>query len=398
MEESRTHGIQKEQQQPPRARLADMPSLSRPSALLLAAYVLLCLLCPAMLPSPPLAVIFLTVTLAVAALTLRSLWLVGTLAILAFALTGLTGSPALSALLLSMMGAVAYGGFLLLCPRRRLCLLLPPPVFLAALLLTGSVWRATLTLLPIPGALMLAHTFRRGMLRIRAVCYIAPALILPPLLFALGYGLWHSGPAFLTRLPAAIDAWRLSLSELLATVQVGTGEEAGRLVIEGMELALASALFNILPGLALGSLGIFTYLINLVCLTLFRTFERTKYLPRRVFGFGVSLPSALFFLAGLLVALFCGESGEWGTQFAATVAENLYLALLPLMLLVGSAACLRIFLRSSHRFLLTLLALGVLFFAPSVLLPLLAVLGAGDIIWHAIWHGIVRRFPPPAAP
>jgi hypothetical protein len=151
-----------------------------------------------------------------------------------------------------------------------------------------------------------------------------------------------------------------------------------------MELALASTLLNIMPGVVIAVLAVFGYMANLVCLTLFRTDERSRYVSRRVFVLVLSLPAAAVFLIGYLVLLLIGENVGAGAQFAETIAENLMLALFPAMVLAGILCCIRIFLRTSHR-LLCLIGF-ILLFALSLpaALTLLAVLGAGSVIWQTL--------------
>ena len=98
----------------------------------------------------------------------------------------------------------------------------------------------------------------------------------------------------------------------------------------------------------------------------------------------LSLPAAAVFLLGYLVLLLIGENVGVGAQFAETVAENLMLALFPAMILAGLLCCIRIFLRTSHR--LLCLICFILLFALSLYaaLTVLAVLGAGSVIWQTI--------------
>ena len=75
---------------------------------------------------------------------------------------------------------------------------------------------------------------------------------------------------------------------------------------------------------------------------------------------------------------------EFLLSLAVAVAENLFLALLPAMILLGMLSCIRIFLRSGHR--LLLLICFILLFALSLpaALTVLSVMGAGSVIWQAI--------------
>ena len=368
-----------------RTRLSAMPSLPFAAALLPALYVLLCMSYLAVPGSQPFAAALLFLSAFMAALTLRSPWLIGMMTVPSVLLVMMTGSLSTAAVPVALICTTAYGAFLLLNVRPPLAVAVPLASFAAGLLITGDVLRASVTWLCVPAALILARALRRETPRIRAICHAAVALALP--LIALGIFLLlrhHRGSEILRDLSSAVAASRHALARCLAAWEVGTGENAGRVVLEGMELALAGTLLNILPGVVIAVLAVFGYMANLICLTLFRTYERSRYLSRRVFILALSLPAAAVFLIGYLVLLVIGENVGIGAQFAETVAENLMLALFPAMMLAGALCGIRIFLRTSHR--LIYLICVILLFALSLpaALTLLAVLGAGSVIWQTL--------------
>ena len=365
-------------------RLSSMPTLPLVPALLPAVYVLLCMSYLAVPGSRPFAAALLFLSAFMAAMTLRSPWLIAMMAVPATLLVAMTGSLSVAAVPVSLICSTAYGAFLLLNVRSPLALAVPPAAFLAGLLLTGDLFNASLTWLCLPAAVVLARALRREIPRIRTICHVAVALALPLIALGLFLLIRHRGSEILLDLPTAVSAIRHAMAKGLAAWEIGVGENAGRVVLEGMELALASTLLNIMPGVVIAVLAVFGYIANLICLTLFRTYERSRYLSRRVFVLVLSLPAAAVFLLGYLVLLLIGENVGVGAQFAETVAENLMLALFPAMILAGLLCCIRIFLRTSHR--LLCLICFILLFALSLYaaLTVLAVLGAGSVIWQTI--------------
>ena len=371
-------------QNPPKNRLSGMPSLPLPATLLPAVYVTLCMLYMAVPRSAPLAAAVLMASALMAALTLRSVWLIAMLTVPAVMLTAMTGSMTAAALLVALICGTSYGAFFLLNVRSPLMAAPPVLACLGAYFITGDILRTAAVLLCLPAAIMLAHTLRRGIPRIRAICHVAVALVLPLLLMGLIALIQHRGTAALSDLAALVSSFRHALARLLASWEVGTGENAGRVVLEGMELALASTLLNILPGAAIALFAVLGYMANLICLTLFRTYERSRYLSRRVFALALSLPAAALFLLGYLLLLVIGENVSIGAQFTETVAENLYLALMPAMILAGFLCFIRIFLNSHHR-LLCLICLILLFaFSLPAAVTVTSVIGAGSVIWQTL--------------
>ena len=373
-------------------RLREMPALPLPAALLPMVYVCLCMMYLTTSASEPFAAALLLLSAFMAALTLRSPWLIAMLAVPCALLVMMTGLLASAAVPVALICGTAYGAFTWLNVRSHMALAVPLLSVAAGWLITGDGERAMLALLPIPATVVLAHTLRMGVHRIRAIIQVAAALLIPAALVGFYVLMRHPhGTMLFTDLPAAVTASRHALARALAAWEIGVGENAGRVVLEGMELALAGTLFNILPGVLIATLAVFGYLANLICLTLFRTYERSRYLSRRVFVLVLSLPAAAIFLLGYLILLVIGDNVGIGAQFAEAVAENLYLALFPAMILAGMLCCIRIFLQARHR-LLCLVGFILLFaLSFSVGLAVLSVMGAGSVIWQTVRRRI--RFP-----
>lgn len=368
-----------------------LPPLSFPMTLLPALFAGACMTYLTMTHSQAFAGALLLLAAVMAILTLRSPYVIAMLTIPAFLMVTLTGSLTAAAVPLALLCGTAYGAFLLLNVPSLWLAVIPAVAFGAGLWATGNVGAAVLSLLCLPAAVTLAVSLRRGTPRIRTICLVAAALILPLLIFGVGYVLTQHGTDVLGNLSALISSARHALAVKLAARQMGGSEETAGVVLEGVEIALAGALFNILPGLLLALFAILAYLTDLVCLTLFRTYERAKYLSRRVFILAVSLPAATFFLLGYLLLLLLGQGGDADVQFAAAVVENLYLALLPVMVLGGVLCCIRVFLLSSHRLILLVGAILLVALAPAAVLTGLSLLGAGDVVWQTVRRWLIRR-------
>ena len=372
-------------------RMSRLPALPLSSALLLLSYLCLCMTYLPMWDSPVFATVVLMLTAVMAALTWRSPWVIGMIALPAVLLAGVTGSVSAAAIPIALLCSIAYGAFLLLnAPPAAVALtLLASPVL--SVLLTGEWESVMLSLVGVPAMLALSFSLRRGWLRVRTICRVTVILAVSAAAVGVAYLLLRKGVGAFHDISHAISAARNALAECLAAWETGSGDLAGRVVLEGMEVALASALFNILPGVFLAMLLIFSYLVNLICLTLFRTYERTKYLSARVFVVAISLPSSILFLAAYLLQLTVGEYAGVQAQFAAVVAENLYLILLPAMCLAGSIHCLGAFLISSHRGMLLIGAILLIALAPGAALTALSLFGAVGIIWRTLWRHFRRR-------
>lgn len=371
-----------------------IPTLPLSASFLLSVYVCLCMAYIPMWHSQPFAATILLLSAMMAGLTLRSPWLIGMIAVPAVLLVTATGSLAVAALPVALLFGTAYGSFLVLNVRSPLLAAIPVAAFLAGALLTGDVGVALLALLPLPAALILAHSLHVGMHRAGAICRVAVAFVIPLLICGAVSVLIHRGGDFFSDLSVLVATARLDLARWLATLQVGSGDDVGHLVLEGMEYALAGTLFNILPGVIMALLAIFAYLADLICLTLFRTYERTRYLSKRVFVFAISLPAAIVFLLGCFLQLMIRSGGGAEAQFAAVVAENLYLALLPAMILVGLLCWIRAFLCSSHRLIWLIASILLLALIPGAVLTVLSVWGAFSVVWSALRKRICRSRTP----
>lgn len=366
-------------------RLQEMPALPLPAALLPMVYVCLCMTYLTTTASEPFAAALLLLTVFMAALTLRSPWLIAMMAVPCTLLVSMSEMLAVAAVPIALICGTAYGAFVLLNVRVPLAAAVPVLSVAAGWLITDDGERALLALLPVPAMIVLSRTLRMGMHRIRAICQVAVALVVPALIAGLYALIRHpSAATILTDIPAAVTASRHALARALASWEVGAGENAGRVVIEGMELALAGTLFNILPGMLVALLAVFGYMANLICLTLFRTYERSRYLSRRVFVLVLSVPAAATFLLGYLMLLVIGENVGVGAQFVEAVAENLYLAFFPAMILAGMLCCIRIFLQARHRLLCLVGFILIFALSLTVGLTVLSVVGAGSVIWQTV--------------
>lgn len=370
-------------------RLDTMPALPCSAAILLSVYICICMVYLSRWHVPAFAGTVLLLTALMAALTLRSPWLIGMMAVPCVLVVAITGSLTAAALPIALLCGIAYGAFLLVNVRSLWMAAVPLSAFVLSLLITGNWWKAMLSLVGLPAALMLAYSLRRGTQRVRTICHLAIALAIPLALLAIGCLLVHLSAGTVADLSSAVTLARQALAERLAAWETGVGENAGRVVLEGMEFALAATLFNILPGVVIALLAVFSYMTDLVCLTLFRTYERDEYLPHHVFVSVISLPAALVFLTVHLLVPSVVSGVGLEAQFATVVAENIYLALFPAMILAGSLRLLRTVLFSPRRGMWMIIAILLLAISPGTALTVLALIGALSVLW-----GVLRRRLP----
>lgn len=369
----------------------EIPRPARPAAVLTGLFVCVCMLYPVLHESRALAGLLLLFAAAMLLLLIRSPFVIAMFAVPAFLLIGLTGDVVAAAVPLALLCGVGFGAFLLLTVRSLSLALVPLAAFLLGFLATGELTRAAVALLCLPAACVLAHAMHAGLSRTRTICRVGAVLFVTLLLAALCCILPRYGMTVFENVAGRIDEARASLAAVLAGWQTGEGEHAARVVLEGMEFALAGALFNILPGVVLAVLSVMAYMADLICLALFRTFEWEKYLSARVFVLVVSVHAAALYAISYLLLLMMGRGGSESMQFVSVVVENCHLALFPAMIFAGAVFCIRTYLLSHRRLLLLVVAILVAAMMPSFALTAMSLLGAGDVLCRALRKRLRRR-------
>ena len=286
-------------------------------------------------------------------------------------------------------------------PRRKLALLplIPMAAYVATVLVSGDPVGAVAVLVPYPPMAVLALGTRRsaakedGPTRVGVICATALALGLSMgAMMALSV-YRHLGTLEPSVLLSTLDSLRDGLIASITAIQPPEGLKPEALAEMEEMLSydnvqnLVNSCFNLIPGL----LAVSVLVLSAACQALqhaaLTAFGYGDSVAGRVKDFRMSLIACLVFLAAYLVAFL--ENGS-SSSLAGTVAENLYVILLPGLALAG---VLRIFRGMARR-----RSMGCLFYL-IILIPCLFLfapflLAAIEVIGH-IFEAITSRIKPP---
>jgi hypothetical protein len=316
-----------------------------------------------------------------------------------------SGSLILTAVLCALLFAIGEGSFLLaVLPRKQLVLFPLTAILAYAATLAysrdplGAAVAVLIPLLPMPVlALCTRNSAARedGLTRVGVIC--AGAL-------ALGVSMGAMTLLSLYRITGSLDPEALLgfLEELRAALiheitsaelPEGLSPEMAEKMKEmqshaNAENAVNSA-FNLLPALFVVAVNLITAAAQSIQHAALRTFGFGDSLTDRVREFAMSLISCVVFLAAYLVAFF---EGTEASTLAGTVAQNIYIILMPGLALAGMLRITRGLVRKGPRgvgclFYLVILIPCLLIFAPFLL-------AAVEVIGH-IFGAVSSALKPP---
>ena len=307
--------------------------------------------------------------------------------VLLLTLALLGGSPLLAALLGVLISSAC--AFAALCGRMPTPWLIPLPLvpYAISLLLTRSPLGAVSALLTLPCALVLVHCVKKERSRLSSICALSLAFGAA----ALGGGavaLWHTEGALSADLIRTwIDSVRLGVTEELVSSLDLLGEELGYLPDATQVSAMIDSLFNVLPALLIICCNLVGWLLHTAMLRVELERGLSKDSATKMLSFDMSMTSAIVYFLALFLSLALGADG---VAFWGTVASNVYLVLVPGMLLTAWIAMNALLFGrapSCLSFLLYLLILFFIFQFPTVMLPIAAAFGAGVVL-----VGRIRRY------
>ena len=314
-----------------------------------------------------------------------------------------TASATLTAALLSLLFAVAEGGFLLaVLPRKQLAgiPLIPILAFAAALAVTRDPFVAAAALVPFPPMVALALGTRssaekqNGPTRVGVICLTSLTLglsLVAVTALVLYRVLGSLSPDVLL---AAMESLRAAFVESITSAQLPEGldpelvaELEQLLTHEGAENAVNSV-FNLLPAIFVVGLNLIAAIAQMLQHATLRTFGLGDSITPRVSLYRMSLISCLVFLAAYLTAFL--EGSETST-LVGTVAQNVSIILMPGLALAGMIRITTAMTRKGPR------GLGCLFFL-VLLIPCLFIiapflLAAIEVIGH-IFSSITSAIKP----
>ncbi len=240
----------------------------------------------------------------------------------------------IAALPLTLIFVIGIGGMLLAMADRRallLALLIPVAGYGLSLLLTGSFFGSCAVLLPLPATVVLAIGTRRsaaggnGPGRVGVICVTSVALCLS---FAAAAALIlyeANGSLSLAALTEALDGLRADMTAFILSAAAET-EVTEELFSPEVAENMVNALINLLPGYLIAASNIFAAIAQNLQLAGLETNALGGSLAPRVRLFRMSFISCiLFFLCYIIMII----SGAEASTLTGTVAQNLYLVLLP---------------------------------------------------------------------
>ena len=291
------------------------------------------------------------------------------------------GSPLLAGILGAVISACC--AFDVLCRKDSAAYLPALPLLAYALsaLLLRSPLTAALSLTVLPPACVLVFCLRKHTERISAICRLAVA-ILATALPAMAFFLYRRlGSLSFDTLRSFLNETRIG-AVAAATEMIALSGDSFGISVDAASYAEAAVgqIFNVLPALIVILALLVAYGIHSAALRCLIGRKESKETINKMLSFDMSLISALlFFFALLLSLLFIGEK----TAFYGAVAQNLYLILVPGMLMTAFIALNTLLFAKAPSCFSPILYFAILFLSiqfPTIMLPLAACFGAGVVI------------------
>ncbi len=340
--------------------------------------------------SLPLAMAVLILTVAIVIIFTHSVFCMLLVAIpisLIWFYTG--GSFQYAALLCSPITVVGVGAFLLKTTRSPYLIGLVPVSYALALSLGGRPVAALLSLIFFPAAYILAVGFTGKSDRVSLLCRISVSLAaVGALVFVvwimLKYGRFEFSLISETvngLLDTMINFFTEQYAEA-AKIYAERGIDISMLAVTPADARLyAVALFGIIPALAILAINAVSFTAYQLAISLFsKSGQRDCLSPAKV-SFSMSWISAMFFIVAYFVMVMANLSGN---ENVSLIAENLYLILLPGLMLTGVLIALG---KGSdgrrHTFRIVFMII-LMFFSPNLALAYAAFSGCWEIFKNAL--------------
>ena len=300
----------------------------------------------------------------------------------------LTGSFDLAAFLGILITAACILAWLCLTVRSPLLGLLPVGAYTVSALLLRAPLGATLALLPIPCALVMASALRRETARVASICRIALALggtVLSALLIYLFRQCGTLTPALLQELLESVRAGAIgAMTEVIQSAGLPQGISTD---VFAYAETLINTLFNYLPALVCIFFIVIGWMLHTAILRVALGNDIPKESAAKMLSFDMSMSSAVVFMLALLLSLIFVTDD---TALFGIISGNICLLLMPGMLMTAWIALNMLLLHRAPSCLSVLLYLAVfflLFTFSFAMLPLFAAFGATVVI-----VGRIRRY------
>lgn len=351
------------------------------------------------------------VSVGVLVLLLLYLWRVtrtakGMLPILIFsgvAIFYFTGSLVLTASLCSLLFAIGEGSFLLaVLPSKHLAWvpIMPILAYAAALALTRDPFTSAAALTPFPAMMAMAWGTRNsaekegGLTRVGVLCATSLALGLTLIAVCVLYLYRRLGTLAPDVLLAEMEAFRAALIDEITSAEIPEGfdpemvAELEKMLTYDSAKNTVNSVFNLIPAIFVVAVNLITAGAQVLQHATLRTFGMGDSVTDRVRAFRMSLISCIVFTVAYLVTFL--ENAEVST-LAGTVAQNVYIILLPGLALAGMLRIMNSLVRKGPRGLGCLFYLAIII--PCLLLVAPFVLAAFEVIGH-LYTSITSAIKP----
>ncbi len=301
-----------------------------------------------------------------------------------------------AAILLSLLFAIGEGAVLLaVTPKKQLLWfpLVPVAAFVLSAAFSRDLVGAAAALFPFPAMMILAAGTRNsaaredGLTRVGVLCATSAACAVSLLLLAalwLYTALGSLTPAVLTE---ALESLRSAAIESIMNLDVPP--ELSELISQESAENMINSVINLLPAYLVVALNLLATVAQFIQHAGLVTFGFGESVTDRVRLFRMSLISCLVFTVAYVIVIFTGTERS---TLAGTVAQNVYLILLPGLAFAGMLRLLGSLTRRGTR------GMGCLFYL-IVFVPLLffiapVILAIVEVIGH-IGSLILSRLTPP---
>jgi hypothetical protein len=317
---------------------------------------------------------------------------------------GAFGSAIPAAILVCFLFILSAGSLLLITASKKSSAWIPLiPIGATALAWLACINTPVLSLaalLPWPTVLVLSAATsisakKRTIGRVGLICLTSLTLGATALLVG-AWLIWdhNNGALSIDILKQEFEAFRTTLIQQLLSIKIDTGSEVLALFADEAKATDYVNLFlNVLPGVSVIVINVLSFMTLNMLTPALRSFGFGSYISREMLVFRMTPYAAVVFLLSFFITLFTGDA----PSLAGTVAQNVLLILEPGLALCGLGALMaRLVRRRKGGLLLFGLFAVAAFFMTAILILILAVYGAGSILFFTIAQGLRHRDPPDA--
>lgn len=258
--------------------------------------------------------------------------------------------------------------------------------FVVSAILTGTPLGSALAFLPLAAALALYYSVVKCLEKVSAICHISATLLIC-LFGALTAKYLLTFGADATPLINLINGARETVTDLTAkTLFTAYGEimSISMTDAEALSSAAVNATFNLLPAMIVIIANLFSFFIHSTMLSALFSKRNPVGEVREMMLFDMSIHSAIIFLSSFFLALILSVSE---VSIWSVTLENVAVILMPAMVLTAVMMLRGLTMNKKGSCFVVLVYFAVIFlifYMPTIMLPLASVAGAVTVILNAI--------------